>query len=113
MPVTSIRETSSLARVFCGVLVGFSIVILGAYWVSRVAAERELEEATLRALAQRAAALTSAVAEQTRGAIYNLDLALVHLAHRHAVDGGLSELDIEEIRMATPSGLVPTISVNR
>ena len=103
------RTTSS--RILCGVLVALSITTLGAYWINRESTMRSMDEQVLLDLERRAMALTAAVSEQTRGAIYTVDLALLHLAHKHSETGSLRELDVEDVRNATPPGLVRRVTV--
>jgi diguanylate cyclase (GGDEF)-like protein/PAS domain S-box-containing protein len=95
----------------CGVLIGVSVLVLGAYWSNQVLSSQQIEEVETKALELRASALSGAVAEQTRSVIYNLDLALVHLTHRFADAGGLAARDVEEMRASTPPGLVRRVTV--
>ena len=112
MRIMSFRlEDVRLAHGLCGVLVIFSLAVLGGYWANRQAAAAAIEEATLHELEHRAVALASAVSEQTRGAIYNLDLALLHLAHLYTVMGRLTASDVEEVKHATPPGLVRRVTL--
>lgn len=100
-----------LAHWFCGALVFFSLLVLGGYWANRLATAADVEEATLREIEHRAVALTEAVSEQTRGAIFNLDLAMLHLAHLHTRMNHLTERDVEDVKTSTPLGLVRRITL--
>jgi diguanylate cyclase (GGDEF)-like protein/PAS domain S-box-containing protein len=104
-------ERTTSTRILCGVLIALSVTILGAYWVNRAASSKSLEDSLLLDLERRATALTAAVSEQTRGALYTVDLALLHLAHKYAETGVLTELDVETVRTASPSGLVRRVTV--
>lgn len=108
--VTMMKNARS-AQWFCRGLVVFSLLVLAAYWANRLAATRALEDAAVGALEHRASALTAAVSEQTRGVIYNLDLALRHLAQLHAQRDFLTVQDVEEIKHSTPRGLVRRVTL--
>jgi len=104
-------EGTHLARVFSVVLIVLSLVILAGYWASRMASYRKVEEATLVDMEHRAAALTGAVAEQTRSVVYNLDLVLRHLQQVAVRTGKLDDEDIQDVLAATPPGLVRRVTV--
>lgn len=102
-----LRSASSV----CVVLIAFSSLILGAYWVNHAVAAGKAEAATLANLEKRASMLAAALEEQTRGALHTIDLALLHLSHLHAGMGKLAEADVQLVKDATPSGLVRRVTV--
>lgn len=100
-----------LAPWICGVLVFFSLFILGLFWGNRLISGQGAESAALHGLERRAGELAVAVTEQTRGALFNVDLAMLHLSQVNRAAGRLTEADVETIKDATPSGLVRRITV--
>ena len=99
------------ALIACVTLAFIALLTLGSYWAVRFQVARDLDEAALRELERSAVTLTEAVSEQTRGALYNVDLAIQHLAHVYRVHGDLTDANVQLVNDAAPDGLVRRVTV--
>lgn len=93
------------------ILAVISLGFLAIYWFNFTSNARTFEEQALRRMEVRAGALTEAVAEQTRGSLYNIDLALQHLAHVYSTHQALTAVDVVAVEASTPPGLVRRITL--
>lgn len=93
------------------VLATISLVFLGVYWFNFTSNARNQEAEALQGMEVRAGALTEAIAELTRGSLYNVDLALQHIAHVHSMHQTLTDEDVAAVLASTPPGLVRRITL--